>query len=85
LKREPSETGAIFYFHSPWHEPVKLSYGAWIKFAESQIKAGNEQKQCPVCDRYFFPCEWGEELGDKGEIYNLKQFKRLTNEKRKGK
>jgi len=64
----------------PWHKPVKLSYNGWNDFASSQIKAGNKQKQCPVCKRYFFPCEWGE---DEHEIYNLKEFKRLINEKRK--
>jgi hypothetical protein len=46
--------------YCPWHKPVKLSYGAWIDFAEAQIKAGNKQKQCPICKRYLFPCEWGD-------------------------
>jgi len=44
-----------------WHKPAKLSYGAWVDFAERQIKAGNRQRYCPVCKHYLFPCEWGEE------------------------
>jgi len=44
-----------------WHRPVKPSYNGWSDFVESQIKAGNKQKRCPICKRYFFPCEWGDQ------------------------
>jgi len=68
----------------PWHRPVlwrKIGYNAWTNFAEAQIKAGNRQKYCPKCRHYLFPCEWGEP--DEQEINNLREFKRLTNKRRK--
>ena len=45
-----------------WHKPkgAELYYLEHHAWADQQIKDGNTQRMCPVCKRWFFPCEYGK-------------------------
>jgi hypothetical protein len=42
-----------------WHKPSGLPYQEWHDDAERRVNAGEKQKYCTVCRRYFWPHEFG--------------------------
>ena len=36
----------------------KLGYVAWHDWADKKTKMGHKQKECPICGRYLFKCEF---------------------------
>jgi len=40
------------------HKPVQLGYLQWLEWADSKIKLGEKQRQCPVCGRWYFEEEF---------------------------
>lgn len=43
-----------------WHKPSGLGYMEWHADAEKRAAAGEKQKKCKDCGRYFWPHEYGE-------------------------
>lgn len=39
------------------HDKINLPHLKWFDWAEDQVKAGNDQTQCPECKLWLFPCE----------------------------
>ena len=42
-----------------FHKPKELGYIQWHIWSEEQQKKGRKQKQCPVCKKWFYNCEFG--------------------------
>jgi len=42
--------------HNPMNE--KLGYIAWHEWADRKTRQGHKQKQCPICGKWYFKCEW---------------------------
>jgi hypothetical protein len=40
------------------HKPVQLGHLQWCKWADSKIKKGEKQRQCPICGRWYFEEEF---------------------------
>jgi hypothetical protein len=44
-----------------WHRPSDLGYISKQEDAERRLARGEEQRQCPTCQLWFWPHEYGEE------------------------
>lgn len=47
-----------------WHRPSHLQWpDAWNADADRRPGAGEKQRQCPICERWFWPDQFGEAAG----------------------
>jgi hypothetical protein len=48
------------------HKKEKMAYLEWFRYADAKTKAGETQKQCKKCGRWYFKNEFEEKGGKNG-------------------